>query len=85
VNVSGSITYSGTGALAAEAPTVSDSADGATVAMTFNSTTQLIAGTITQTGSGAVVSRFSVSAAGTGTVTYGNGTTAQIVNWVVRS
>jgi hypothetical protein len=85
VNLSGSISYGGTGALAAETLTVSDSADDATVAMTFNAASQLIAGTVTQTGSGTVVATFSVSPAGTGTVTYGNGTTAQIVNWVVQS
>jgi hypothetical protein len=84
VTLSGSVTLSEAGALAAEVLTITDSADGASLLMSYSAATQLITGTIIQTSSGQVAGTFSVSATGTGTVTYGNGATAQILNWVVE-
>jgi hypothetical protein len=85
LSLTGSVTFATTGALAAETLALTDSADGATVSMSYNGIAQLITGTVVQTSTGGTVATFSVSATGTGTVTYGTGTVAQIVNWVVQS
>jgi hypothetical protein len=42
-------------------------------------------GTLTNTATGATVASFSVNAQGNGTLTYGNGSTASIVDYVVQS
>ena len=85
VSLAGSVTYTSTSALSGESLTLADSADGATVSMVYAAATQLITGTVVQTSTGGVVATFSVSATGTGTVTYGNGASGQIVNWAVQS
>jgi hypothetical protein len=86
VALNGSSTYSVTGALTAETLTVSDSADNASVTLSYNGTSQTLTGSVVQTSTGATAATFSVLAStGSGTVTYGNGTTAQIVNWIVQS
>jgi hypothetical protein len=84
-NLNGSVMFANGGTLVAETLSVSDSADAVAVAMSYSATNQTIAGTLTPTAGGAPVATFSVSTTGTGTVTYGNGTTAQIVNWVVQA
>lgn len=85
VSLAGSVTYTSTSALSGESLTLADSADGVTVSMVYAAATQLITGTVVQTSTGGVVATFSVSATGTGTVTYGNGASGQIVNWAVQS
>ena len=74
------------GVLGGETLTVTDAPDGATLEMSYNAATQLLGGTVMQTGTGLVLATFSVSSiSGSGTVTYGNGTTAQIVDWVIET
>lgn len=83
-SLNGSLTYAPSGLLAGGSLTLTDAADGGTVAATYSSASQTISGTVTQTSTGATVATFSVNVNGTGTVTYGNGAIASINNWTVQ-
>lgn len=78
----GSFTYV-SGALTASSFTLTDAASDGTVAITSSGTPPVTTGVVKRTSSGAVLASFNVDAAGNGTITYGNGTTGQIVNWQV--
>lgn len=85
VTLSGSLAYAAGGLLTGGSLKVTDAADGATVVATYSAPTQSIVGSVTLTGSGTTVATFTVNPAGSGTVTYGNGTIATISNWIVLS
>lgn len=83
--VGGSLTFTSAGLIVAGGLTVTDSADGATVSIAYNGTTQTLSGSLTQTATGTAVASFSVNVNGTGTVSYSGGATGTITNWVVQS
>jgi hypothetical protein len=85
IGLTGSVSYSTLGVLTGISLAVTDSADAASVAVSYNSATQLITGTVTQTSTGSTVATFSVSPLGSGTISYGNGSTGTIVDWIVQS
>jgi hypothetical protein len=78
---SGTFGYTTAGALTSAALSLGDPADDATVTIATSAAT--ISGSITQTDSGKVYASFTTDTAGNGTITYGNGTTATIVNWQI--
>lgn len=65
------------GAFTANSLTLADAAADATVTVSATS------GTILQTDTGKSVATFTLDTSGNGTLTYSNGTTAKIVNWIV--
>lgn len=81
VSFNGQFAYTSTGLLNSGTLTLADSADDATV--TLSSSSGTFTGTVKQTSTGTTVATFTVNAAGTGTISYSNGTTAQIVGWNV--
>lgn len=81
--LNGQFSYSTAGVIAGASLTLTDSADDGTVTLTAGGTPETIAGTIKQTDTGKQVATFSVDASGNGTITYSNGTTGTIQNWVV--
>lgn len=83
--LSGSLTLTSAGLIVGGNLALSDSADGATVSAVYNAGTQTITGAITLNAGGATVATYSVNLLGTGTLSYGNGTTGTISNWVVQS
>jgi hypothetical protein len=64
--------------------TLTDNVNGGTFAIT-GSANGTVTGTLTATGSSTTDASFSIDAAGDGTLTYGNGTTASIVDFEIQS
>ncbi len=85
VVLSGNVTVAPSGLITAASLTVTDSADGGTVNVTYNASTQTFAGAVVQTSTGATVATFTVNQNGSGSVTYSNGTTAIISNGAIVS
>lgn len=81
--LTGQITLNSLGSITSAAVTVSDATDDATVAVTAGGTPVQITGSVKQTSTGQTVATFVVDQNGNGTVTYGNGTVAQISAWNV--
>lgn len=82
VSFNGQFTFASTTGLTQSASlSMSDVSDDGTVSLSTNGTT--ISGVIKQTSTGATVAKFNVDLYGNGTITYSNGTTAQIGNWSV--
>ena len=77
------LAISGSGSATSVTLTLTDSANDATLSMT-GSVGGTIAGTLTNNATGATVATFTVNAQGSGTVTYGNGSTASIVDYIVQ-
>lgn len=75
--------YASNGALAGGTLTVTDAADDGTVTAIISGSPATISGTVKQTSTGRTVATFVVDANGNGTVTYSNGSTAQVSNWVL--
>ena len=78
----GTFVYTPSGALGGASLTLTDASADATVTMA-TATNGSITATIAQTDTGKTAATFTVDSSGNGTITYGNGTTAQIVNWSV--
>lgn len=78
----GTFVYTPSGTLSSAALSLGDTSADATVTIA-TSASGVITGTITQTDTGKTVATFTVDSSGNGTITYGNGSTAQIVNWNV--
>jgi hypothetical protein len=80
----GTFTFASTGVLVSGSFTLTDSATDGTVTVASSGTPATsVSGTIKRTSTGQVVATFTTDGAGNGTITYGNGTTAQIVNWQI--
>lgn len=81
----GSVAISGTESptSATVSLTLTDSTNDATLSMT-GSIDGTVTGTLTNNANGATVASFSVNAQGNGTLTYGNGDTASIVDYIVQ-
>jgi hypothetical protein len=80
----GQLSYSiSTGALVGGTLTVADAADDGTVTVSAGGSPAQINGSVNRTSTGQVVATFTLDVAGNGTVTYSNGSTAQIVGWAV--
>lgn len=62
---------------------MTDNTNGGTFAIT-GSSNGTVTGTLTNNSTSATVATFTVNAAGNGTLTYGNGTQVQIVDYVVQ-
>jgi hypothetical protein len=63
---------------------MTDSTDGASLSMTGNAA-GAVTGTLTNTSTGASVATFAVDANGNGTLTYSNGSTAAISDYIIQS
>lgn len=80
----GTFTFTSTGILVSGSLALTDAAADGTVTVTSSGTPATsVNGTIKRTSTGQVVATFTTDAAGNGTITYGNGTTAQIVGWQI--
>ncbi len=77
------LAISGSGSPTSVTLTLTDSANDATLSMT-GSVGGTITGTLTNNATGATVATFTVNAQGSGTVTYSNGSTASIVDYLVQ-
>jgi hypothetical protein len=84
-SMAGSFNFTSAGLVSGGSIQLTDAADGATVTAAYNTATQTIGGSVTQTSTNTVVATYSVSVIGTGTITYGNGTTGTITGWVIQS
>jgi len=78
---SGQIVYSTVGLPMSGTLTVTDAANNATVTLTLNGTQS--SGVVTQTSSGTTFATFTIDQYGNGTITYANGTTADISQWQI--
>lgn len=78
---SGQIVYSTVGLPMSGTLTVTDSANNETVTLTVNGTQS--SGVVTQTSSGTTFATFTIDQYGNGTITYANGTTADISQWQI--
>ncbi len=81
---SGSVTFASSGAVASITLTLTDAANDGTVAISASGSPAVITGTVKQTDTGTTLATFTVDASGNGTITYSNGTTAPITNWIVQ-
>lgn len=79
-----SLTYTTSGNLTTMTLTLTDAVDDASVSISASGTPAVITGTVKQTSTGQTVATFTTDASGNGTITYSNGTTATITNWVVQ-
>lgn len=79
----GSVTFAASGALTGASFTLSDAASDATVTVSAAGSPVVVTGIVKQTDTGATLATFTTDAAGNGTITYSNGTTAPIVAWHV--
>lgn len=78
-----SVSLTGQATSSGFALTLTDNTNGGTFAIT-GSSNGTVTGTLTKTSSGATVATFTVNSQGNGTLTYGNGTQVQIVDYVVQ-
>lgn len=79
----GSVSITGTESASAVSLSVTDSANGGSVAIS-GTVSGTMNGTLTRTDTGATVATFTIDQFGNGTLTYGNGTQVQIVNYAVQ-
>lgn len=81
VSLSGQFAFTPAGVPQGGAITASDSADDGTASIAL--ATQGISGSIKQTDTGSVLATFSVDDNGNGSITYSDGSTAQIADWQI--
>ena len=84
-SVSGSLTVSAIGVVTGGTLSLADARDGATVNASYVSANQSIAGSIVLNATGATVATFTVGLTGSGTISYADGSSGAIANWVVQS
>jgi len=65
--------------------TITDSANGGSVSVTYNPTSQSYSGTLSQTSTGATLATFNVDATGAGAVTYSDGSSDSVANYMISS
>ncbi len=80
----GSVNFTTSGYVTGMTLTLSDAADDGTVTIAASGTPAVITGTVKQTSTGQTLATFTTDASGNGTITYSNGTTATITNWIVQ-
>jgi hypothetical protein len=80
-----SVSISGSAAASGYTLALTDSANDGTYTIDGNTSTGNVTGTLVQTGSSTTYASFAVDSAGNGTVTYANGSTENIVDYIIQS
>jgi len=84
VSIIGSLQFNSVGRVVGGSIAVTDSASNAAATAAYAPTSGALSGTVSSLVPTAQLATFTVSATGSGTVTYANGTTAPITNWAVQ-
>ena len=82
--IAGTLQYTSLGSVAGGSLGLTDSVDNAAASATYSSASGLLTGTVNAISPAQQIATFSVNAQGSGTVTYSNGTTAAITNWLIQ-